>query len=547
MNWDANFHLHPDERAIILFSQPISLPHSLSEFFSPMSSFNPHFFAYGSFPLYLLKSISSIASVWSPDLGLYSGMSFVGRYISIFAEVITILFIYLLGKRMFSSNIALLGCALYGLSTLPIQTAHFYVVDPLLTAFITMFLYALVVFYENPSLKKALLVGILFGISLATKTSAFALITSVGFTLIADLILLALKHKRSIHLHREEIRKILEVYVPLGLIIFLTTCITFIMFEPYALIDFSNFLSQNLQQYQMTKDAFTFPYTLQYVDKMPFIYELKNMLFWGQGPVLFAFTIVGLFLTVYHFCKKQKDKKWPEEILLLIFLGTYFFIVGKFAVGFMRYMLPIYPLIALFAAVGIERVLTFITNSSKVNLLRIILLSYLLIIIAYWPLAFLHIYSLPNTRVQATKWILQHIPAGSHIAIEHWDDSLPLEGQEKYTMLTLPLYDPDTEGKWQQINQQLSQTDWLIIASNRLYVPLQKLADCTKHTFPHCYPLTANYYSKLFSGQLGFRKVVEFTVSPTIPLVNTTINDQAADESFTVYDHPKVMIFQKIP
>jgi len=68
---------------------------------------------------------------------------------------------------------------------------------------------------------------------------------------------------------------------------------------------------------------------------------------------------------------------------------------------------------------------------------------------------------------------------------------------------------------------------------------------CAKLPSDRCYQRTAIYYQELFSGKLGFKKVAEFTQYPTIPFLNIEIDDQKADESFTVYDHPKVMIFKK--
>ncbi|HRN71473.1 MAG TPA: hypothetical protein PLS49_09955, partial [Candidatus Woesebacteria bacterium] len=95
--------------------------------------------------------------------------------------------------------------------------------------------------------------------------------------------------------------------------------------------------------------------------------------------------------------------------------------------------------------------------------------------------------------------------------------------------------------------EKLQRTDYIIIASNRLYTPLQRLKDCKGNT-DRCYPKTAEYYQKLFNEKLGFTKVAEFTSYPRIPLGPWTfeIIDDTADESFTVYDHPKIMIFRKI-
>jgi hypothetical protein len=119
-------------------------------------------------------------------------------------------------------------------------------------------------------------------------------------------------------------------------------------------------------------------------------------------------------------------------------------------------------------------------------------------------------------------------------------------GGEKYTFVTLPLYDEDTIEKWQNIDNILDHTDYIIIASNRLYTPLQKLTDCQSLPQGKCYTRTAEYYHNLFNGSLGFQKIAQFTDYPTLTFLDIPINDQGADESFTVYDHPKVIIFQHI-
>ena len=46
-----------------------------------------------------------------------------------------------------------------------------------------------------------------------------------------------------------------------------------------------------------------------------------------------------------------------------------------------------------------------------------------------------------------------------------------------------------------------------------------------------------------YKGRLGFELVQVFESYPTFGTL--VINDQSAEEAFTFYDHPKVMIFQK--
>ncbi|PIT89262.1 MAG: hypothetical protein COU27_01265, partial [Candidatus Levybacteria bacterium CG10_big_fil_rev_8_21_14_0_10_36_7] len=162
-----------------------------------------------------------------------------------------------------------------------------------------------------------------------------------------------------------------------------------------------------------------------------------------------------------------------------------------------------------------------------------------------YPISFLSIYTKPNTRVEATDWILKNIEPGSFIAQEHWDDGVPIVNAEFYNLISLPLYEPDTQAKWRDIETKLETSDYIVIASNRLYVPLQKLTDCESLPEERCYTITAKYYQDLFSGKLGFTKVAEFSRYPTIPILELRLNDARADESFTVFDHPKVMIFKK--
>jgi len=47
----------------------------------------------------------------------------------------------------------------------------------------------------------------------------------------------------------------------------------------------------------------------------------------------------------------------------------------------------------------------------------------------------------------------------------------------------------------------------------------------------------------MFTGTLGYKLVAVFQSNPNLGPIQ--INDQFAEEAFTVYDHPKVLIFEK--
>lgn len=145
------------------------------------------------------------------------------------------------------------------------------------------------------------------------------------------------------------------------------------------------------------------------------------------------------------------------------------------------------------------------------------------------------IYTTPHPWIQASTWITTQIPAGTTLAIEHWDRGLPVWGMSAYDVEELELYRPDSSAKINTLTQQLERSDYIIIASNRLHASIPR--------WPQRYPATIVYYEQLFSGQLGFEKVATFESYPQF--LGVRINDARADESFTVYDHPQVLIFRK--
>ena len=121
--------------------------------------------------------------------------------------------------------------------------------------------------------------------------------------------------------------------------------------------------------------------------------------------------------------------------------------------------------------------------------------------------------------------------------------------------LNLQVYWDDNADKLNRFVKTLNQADYIIIPTNHQYAQITRL--------PERYPLTTLYYRELlgcpagediiqcyrvaepgqYKGSLGFELVKVFESYPTFgPLV---INDQAAEEAFTFYDHPKVLIFKK--
>ena len=176
-------------------------------------------------------------------------------------------------------------------------------------------------------------------------------------------------------------------------------------------------------------------------------------------------------------------------------------------------------------------------------------MTLLAVFLLVYPISFISIYSHKHSRVQASEWIYENVPKGSMILCEHWDDCLPLSLDDKspheyqYKVEYMELYYPDSDGnKWPKINSQLAKADYIIMSSNRLWGSIPRA--------PDRYPETIKYYQNLFDEKLGYTKIHESNSYPCFPPIGKAwfcVPDQSADESFTVYDHPLVLIYQKKP
>ncbi len=142
------------------------------------------------------------------------------------------------------------------------------------------------------------------------------------------------------------------------------------------------------------------------------------------------------------------------------------------------------------------------------------------------------------------------------VAQEHYDEGVPFgmpdmnpEGKSFYglTEVTDPAtgathrngqlkwYFEDNPAKLEEALGWLDEADYIVTVSNRLYGSTARL--------PARYPMTVNYYQALFSGELGFRRVADISSGPQ--LFGIELDSQQAEEAFSVYDHPRVQIFQK--
>jgi len=553
LNWDAGSHLHPDERFLTMVASTITLPENISEYFDTGSSpANPHnrnfsFYVYGTYPMFLTKLAARFM-----QKDTYDGIVLVGRGISAITDLLTVIIVFCIGTFLTKRpGAGLLSALCYTLAVLPIQLSHFFTVDPFVTLFITVALWRIIRGQFD------IITGIAIGLAVSAKISAVLIlpVAACGFIAVWPF----RNHTPLISGKRKHL-------LIGGILTAVGAIATIRVAYPYLFTGFriNPLILSNWKQLSSFDGPTTsFPPGLQWIHVSPW-QPVLDMTVFGLGLPL---TILAGISIIRHIWSMRKRPRWNPAITLLLWpvllFGYQSFQFGKA----MRYFWAAYPVLAVFAGMEAYQLIRFISTKIRPLPSRAWIYAGMVIMVLLWPLSFLSMYTRPNTRVAASTWIYTHIPTKSTIAWEHWDDPLPFAVDtftpSAYTQIQMTSFDPDDTEKIRKIQDTLVSADYLVLSSNRAYGALGRL----KTRFP----ITNRFYQKLFSGKLGYKLIAQFTSRPMLPIfpgslcihvpgfsygaasrsleqcvAGIQIVDDYAEETFTVYDHPKVLIFQNI-
>lgn len=501
LDFDDRHFFHPDERRIAFAIEELS--------FRPLQ-LNPHFFAYGSFPLYVVRSVSSALSLIDQSAGGYDGVMMTGRAVSGVVGTLTVLLLVVLGARLYNPSVGLLAGFLLAASVLHIQNSHYGTTDVFLTFLVTLALYFLVGAVRRGWTRDYIFAGLAIGFAVATKFSSLPLLAPLGVVCL-------------IRWRQDGFLRVLGR----GALAVACIALAFAVGQPYALLDFANYYRDIQEQSRMVRQAGLLPYTNQYVGVPKYVYDLGQLVLWGMAPPL---GIVAIWATATRAVSAVRERS-PVDLVLLAWVLPFFLITGAFDVKFVRYLLPIYPVMILWAAAWLWHV-------AQRSWLGRAALWTVVVATGLAALAFLSIYTRPHTVVTASEWVYRTVPAGKTILTQHWDEGfpMPLPGRNpnRYTVKDLPYYEPDTPQKMRQIAEELSKGDYIAFQTKRLYGAITMA--------PQKYPLSNNYFYQLFAGDLGYTLIYDHASRPG--LFGLEFPDELADESITVYDHPKVLIFE---
>ncbi|KKP61470.1 MAG: hypothetical protein UR54_C0001G0010 [Candidatus Roizmanbacteria bacterium GW2011_GWA2_34_18] len=495
LGWGLPYPMHPDERNMANALQGLKCEFSISQL---ADCFNPHFFAYGQFPLYLgylltwifkgFKNFGSLIISFEEAV-----MSL--RVISAMASIINVFVLVKIINLVLKKNRTLLIILILTFSPFFIQFSHFGTTESFLMLF-----YSLIVYFSMRLLKRrttyeVVWLGLFSGLAIATKVSSIIFIAVPLITILSSL--------RSWDRYKNLIK--------FGIL----TIIFMVLFSPHNLINFRDFFSSIKYESDVALGKALVFYTRQFFNTVPVWFQLTKVFPYALGwPVL----ILGLlgFLGGLGW----KDRKINLlRFAILVYLIPSAFLYAKWS----RFMAPIFPLMVIFAAL-------FLLKIKVKNIIKIII-----IILTILPgIAYLRVYQNTDVRFQASEWIYKNIPDNSYILSETANVvDIPISNEtmkqlNNYNVISFNFYDLDESPELQsELKKHLEKADYILVPSRRIF---------TNHP-KNKYPLLNDYYNKLFSGKLGFQKVTEFS---------SGLNDEDAEETWTVFDHPVIRIYKKV-
>jgi len=549
---------HPDERFLLGVAQATPL-------WGDPCATSPDF-PYGHLPVYVARLFVMVAPNADPlfVLRLFSGL------LGVLLVALTGAWGRALAGRRGAAGTwgALLAAALMAFAPFPIQQARFYTVDGLGAILASGAILA-------TTRRRWTLAGVLAGLALACKASLVwcVVVVVVGYGLwgvqsrkskvesskskesangrmseSSVELLVTSNEKRVTSNEQLPPRLPFTVYRLL-----LPLLLAFALASPWSLLRPAACWNGPAIQAMMASGRFVFPYTRQYAGTLPFVYPLAQMALWGLGPLTTLLGLLGLVWGLWHWRRGSFTLR-----LACVWTLIYFLMTAGLYVKFPRYLLPLYPVWAAWAALVCVKVIASPVARRVVGLAALVSTALL-----GW--AQLSIYAEPHPWIIASQWLYANAPAGSTIAVEAWDHTLPVPLSEgdagRYASLTAPVYDEETAAKARAKATQLAEiardADVIVLASHRGYGALSRQ--------PERYALALAWYEEI----LREREVIAFGRCPRIgPLALTddpladagltlplslaercgtpyALRLPRLDESFRVYDAPPVLLLME--
>lgn len=334
VNWGLpnemrNFSLHPDEQVNFIYARSI-VPTQLH--------FTPINYSYGTLYLTILRVISDVVLTYAGGIDQAGNVSpaalaqvhLAGRLLNCLFGAGLAALTFSLSKRFLSQTGSYIAALLVAISPALLVHSRFQTVDMLATLLAVASVYAAVRLLEPEAAvtKWAILAGLFAGLSAGTKY--------VGLVAIVALIPVALMIKKP---------KVFAIGLGVSIL-------AFVISTPGCILDREAFMNGFLFELNHSKEG----HGVVFMGTSPaLLYHLGNLAA-GASILTLLLGLAGLIGAVV--------KKNTVAIVLLVFFVVYYLAVSGGQIKFMRYILPLIPILAM----GVGYVIQQIQESGKEKL-----------------------------------------------------------------------------------------------------------------------------------------------------------------------------------
>ncbi len=584
LNWDGPYFFHPDER---------NIARAVTNLNFSKGDFDPNFFAYGSFPIYIVRGIIEIAN--ATDVAIFgiddpfSQAILISRFLSALLSTLLIPLVFFvtlhvlkfrkpkLEIRYWAMAAAVLTTFAPGL----IQFAHFGTFEIFLTFEYLLALYYTLKVASRGTRRDYLGLSIILGLAVATKIVSLVILPIL---LLAHWLRVRKENPRGFSLGSLLTRQLLLAASSTALtfmIFFIPSLVDqpsdFLLLVPSLTssrptlnhLDIQGFLGAMDYEGPVATGKLPVFYTQQFNETIPVVYQLTRVFPYILGLPLTIVSVLAVFWFGFNILRKTLRSVIPanarihaftsnwipgqarNDKIVLILIMPFLYLIPHFAffVKWTRYMIPVLPLLVILSITFLYRLYNR-TSQSWTSIVILITTA----VTVLQGLNFFSIYLQPDPRIKAAKWGGNNFSQETKILSEVYDMGIvPWNSQLPAENITLfNFYNLDDgyreEAELRELNQLVQDSDVIVLPSSRVYATRFRL--CEEFT-KEC-----RFYSQVFNGTLGFEKVAEFRRKPVVQLPFVyhpfTIDRRRtssvylfSDETFTIFDNPAVVVFEK--
>ncbi|MEO5895988.1 MAG: glycosyltransferase family 39 protein [Vicinamibacterales bacterium] len=378
--------------------------------------FNPKFFHWPSLTFYLFAALFGITRLLRRVAGLDPALTgaqhlVIARACVACAGTATVYVLYRIARRVGDQtgvrpgsnqgqtgvrpgsdpkSTGLIAALFLAVAVLHVRDSHFAMTDILMTLFVTISL-ALVLRGTDSEDRRLLwfgAAGAAGGLAASTKYNGAAVLAAMAGAQIV--------------LWSPSWRGVLSIrsWIP-SLVFGALFAAAFVIATPFAILDYTSFKSDLVYDFTHLSLGHTIDLGIGW------IYHATHSLPYGTGFAVFGAAFVGLVPLVRHHPR--------HAFVLLVFFATFYIGIGNGRTVFFRYVLPLVPLVCLFAAVAVRHAAEWLSRRFRIQ--RGVVIASLSLLVAA-PSAvnavwFDVVLARRDTRAIAREWLVPQLTPAS--------------------------------------------------------------------------------------------------------------------------------------